>query len=61
VGDPARTLTDADLDAIAERVAARLGARPAPKPVEDAPDPKPTAADIEEMAARMRRGKSRRR
>lgn len=57
MGEPARTLTDADVEALAEALAARLRPRPDAGPV----DPRPTAEDIERVAARMRRGKRGRR
>lgn len=58
MSEPARTLTDADVEALAEALAVRLRARP----VEAGPvDPRPTAEDIERVAARMRRGKRGRR
>lgn len=59
MADPARTLTDADVDAIAERVAALLlrgRARTLP-PIEDKRDtiPAPSLTDRERMRAKLRR------
>ncbi len=62
MADPARHLTDADVEAIADAVAMRLRGAPAtatPTIREDA-RPKATASDLEEVAARLRRGTRRR-
>lgn len=62
MADPARHLTDADVEAIAEAVALRLRSSEAQTRATTATDarPKATASDLEEVAARLRRGTRRR-
>lgn len=59
---PDRHLTDADVEAIAEAVALRLRTPEAQPRATSTPDarPKATASDLEEVAARLRRGTRRR-
>jgi hypothetical protein len=62
MSEAARTLSDADVEAIAEAVARRVGRKPASNDAEPEGPIRVTASDLEKLAARRaRRGPTKRR